>query len=196
MDLDEKAIVEKIKRIRLNKGISLKSLAETTGLTQGYLSRIENSDNAPPIGTLDRIAKGLGTDVSYLLGEQNGNSKENPSIVVNRFDASLRVGTTSFPSARPVHGYHYQALSQSKLGKNMETFVITPEFAPGEVLQHEGEEFIYVLEGCIEFHYGDEKIVLNRDDSAYFDTSVPHNGKSLGDSRARVLIVTYSYKRI
>ena len=87
--MEEKAIIEKIKRIRTNKNITLKALAKKTGLTEGYLSRIENSENAPPISTLSRIAQGLDIDTSYLFSPENKNDDENPNIVIVRKDIIL-----------------------------------------------------------------------------------------------------------
>ncbi|MBI5443588.1 MAG: helix-turn-helix transcriptional regulator [Deltaproteobacteria bacterium] len=194
--MDEKAIVDKIKKIRTNQGLSLKALAERTGLTQGYLSRIENSDSAPPISTLGRIAKGLGTDVSYLLVDHDGQGRASPAIVVTRTESTGPATAPAASSSRSGYGYHYRALAEDKAGKNMETYVMTPEFEPGEVMQHEGEEFLYILDGEVEFNYGDEKIILHKGDSAYFDAHIPHNGRSLGREMAKVLAVVYNYKRI
>ena len=77
----------------------------------------------------------------------------------------------------------------------MDPYILIPDFEPGESLQHEGEEFLLVLEGSIEFFYGIEKFVLKKGDCAYFESSIPHNGRSIGDEKARVLIIMYAYKK-
>lgn len=77
----------------------------------------------------------------------------------------------------------------------MEPYILYPDFEYSTVFQHEGEEFFYVLEGSIEFIYGDEKYILEAGDCMYFDAHIPHTGLSKGDKKAKVLIIIYSYKR-
>ncbi len=193
--MDEKAIIDRIGRIRNNKNITLKALAAKTGLTEGYLSRITNATSAPPISTLTRIAQGLDIDVSYLLLGGNGIEEDNPSIVISRKEDSDKIPTTKLSSNAPLHRYHFDSLGSEKRGKSMQPHILTPDFDPGEFLQHEGEEFFYVLEGTIEFLYGTERYELSQGDSAYFDSHIPHTGRSLGDKMAKVLIVFYPYRR-
>jgi len=194
--LEERGIVEKIRRIRRNKRITLKELAARTGLTEGYLSRIENSESAPPISTLGRIARGLNIDVSYLLLSGNATEEGNPNIVVVRKNELSEVHSSKTPHQKTVYGYQYEPLAHQKQGKNMEPYILVPDFEPGEVLQHEGEEFFYVVRGTIEFFYGTERYTLTEGDSVYFDAHIPHNGRSLGEEKARVLIIIYPYKRL
>ncbi|HEX16329.1 MAG TPA: cupin domain-containing protein [Deltaproteobacteria bacterium] len=65
----------------------------------------------------------------------------------------------------------------------MEPYVITPAFEETAVFQHEGEEFLYVLEGTHEFIYGDQRYIMEEGDCVYFDSEVPHAGRSLGPKR-------------
>jgi transcriptional regulator with XRE-family HTH domain len=195
LGLEEKAITEKIKRIRLNKNITLKALANKTGLTEGYLSRIENSENAPPISTLSRIAQGLEIDLSFLFLPGNKAADENPNIVIVQ-KKEVEEGDKGTPHGRTLYGYHFEPLASKKRGKNMQPYILVPDFEPGESLQHEGEEFLYVLEGSIEFFYGAEKFRLTKGDCAYFESHIPHNGRSVGEEKARVLIILHSYKRL
>ena len=167
-----------------------------TGLTEGYLSRIENSESAPPISTLSRIAQGLDIDVSYLLLTENETEIRNPNIMVVKKNDIGKDGFSGNPHHKTIYRYQYEALAHKKRGKNMEPYILIPDFEPGEILQHEGEEFLYVLKGTIEFFYGSEKYILTEGDSAYFDAHIPHNGKSLGEGKARVLIIIYPYRRL
>ena len=77
----------------------------------------------------------------------------------------------------------------------MEPYIITPAFEETTVFQHEGEEFLYVLEGTHEFIYGDQRQSGRRAIAVYFDSEVPHTGRSLGPKKAKLLAVMYSYKR-
>jgi transcriptional regulator with XRE-family HTH domain len=185
--MDEKLINDRIKRLRLRKKITLESLAKTTGFTTGYLSRIENSGSAPPISTLSKIAQDLEADVSFFLSESKVESPKNMVIV--------KKGDPKELADRASYGYQYEALAGKKIGKNMEPYILYPDFEYSTVFQHEGEEFFYVLEGSIEFIYGDEKYILEAGDCMYFDAHIPHSGVSKGDKKAKVLIIIYSYKR-
>lgn len=77
----------------------------------------------------------------------------------------------------------------------MEPFIIMPASDKEVIFQHEGEEFMYVLEGTHEFTYDGKKYILKKGDSIYFDSRIPHSGRSLGNKKARILTVIYSYKR-
>ena len=94
-----------------------------------------------------------------------------------------------------LYGYHYVALAHKKIGKNMEPYIIEPAFEEKAFFSHEGEEFMYVLEGIHEFIYDDKKYILEPGDSIYFDSIIPHSGRSIGKQRAKVLGIAYAYKR-
>jgi transcriptional regulator with XRE-family HTH domain len=187
--MDEKQIVRNIKRIRQNKKMSLLRLAKLCGLTKGYVSKIENSDKAPPFSTLSKIANALDTDISLLLADES-EAPENLSLCIIKKDERKEV-----VSRGTLYGLHYEALAHKKIGKNMEPYIILPVFREKGVFSHEGEEFIYVLEGPYEFSYDGKKYLLNTGDSIYFDSILPHNGRSLGKKKAKILAVIYSYKR-
>jgi len=189
MIMDEKDIVENIRRIRQEQGISLSRLAKLTGVTKGYLSKIENSTKVPPFSTLIKIASALRTDVNLLLSENSGGSDDSPLCIVR---ANERREVIS--KDRRI-GRHYEALAFKKLGKNMEPYIIESGLDEKKPVSHEGEEFIFVLEGTEEFTYDGKTYVLNEGDSAYFDSIVPHSARSLGKKKSRVLAVMYSYKR-
>jgi transcriptional regulator with XRE-family HTH domain len=186
--MDEKKIGERINKLRLNKKMTLESLANVTGFTSGYLSRIENSENAPPISTLSKIGQALEVDISFLLFEYPADSQRNMVIVRKDDPKELVDRKASF-------GYRYEALADKKVGKNMEPYILYPDFEYSTIFQHEGEEFFYILEGRVEFVYGDVRYVLETGDSMYFDAHIPHSGISLGDQKAKILIIIYSYKR-
>lgn len=191
----DKIIPSKIKVIRQNQDITLKSLAEKTGLTEGYLSKIENSENAPPISTLRRIATALGFDVSYFFLPDSGDRDNNPHIEIDRASC----GADGRYSARPLeeneYGYDYKPLALNKRGKNMEPYTLFPDFEPGGVIQSHGEYFMYILKGSVEFFYGTHKYSFSAGDSAYFDGHIPFQAKSVGKEKAKLLVVIYPYKK-
>ena len=187
--MDEKQIVRNIKKIRQNKKMSLMRLAKLCGLKKGYVSKIENSDKAPPFSTLSKIANALDTDISLLLADES-EVPENLSLCIVKKNERKEV-----VSRGTLYGLHYEALAHKKIGKNMEPYVILPVFREKGVFSHEGEEFIYVLKGPYEFVYDGKKYLLNTGDSIYFDSIIPHCGTSIGGKKAKILAVMYSYKR-
>jgi transcriptional regulator with XRE-family HTH domain len=187
--VDEQLISKNIKRHRLKKGLSLDQLARLCGLTKGYVSKIENSEKAPPFSTLIKLATALGVDVGLLMAEDD-DMPENARICIVRKGEGKEIATRG-----TLYGYKYEALAHKKPGKNMEPYILYPVMKNETMFSHEGEEFQYVIEGAHEFSYGDQKYVLHEGDSIYFDASVSHSGRSIGKQRAKILAVIYNYKR-
>ena len=87
------------------------------------------------------------------------------------------------------------ALASDKAGRHMEPFLIDIKPAASNdymLSSHEGEEFIYVLEGSIEINYGRDVYVLNPGDSIYYDSIVSHNVHAYSNQTARILAVVYA----
>lgn len=191
LPLDEKTIAANIKELRLSRKITLDRLARMTSLTKGYLSRIENSKKAPPVSTLAKISKALGVDLTEFFAEKSAPPEATDISIIKR-NETLKVGRKGAP-----HGYIYEALAHRMPGKNMEPYVITvSDEASSFGFRHEGEEFIHMIEGKLEFLYNGKKYLLEEGDSAYFDSGKMHTGKSLGEKKARFLCIIYSYRRI
>jgi transcriptional regulator with XRE-family HTH domain len=193
--LKEESIALNINRLRKRKNITLEKLETLTGLTKGYLSKIERSKKAPPYSTLKRIAVALGVDPSFLLGE-NLEDLEDIRISFTKKGEGSKVETMGSLSEGSLYGYGYEAIASSKPGKNMEPYIIEPAFDEEAMFQHEGEEFIYVLEGRHEFFYGEKKFMMEKGDSVYFDSAIPHTGRSIGKKKAKLLAIMYNYKRL
>jgi transcriptional regulator with XRE-family HTH domain len=186
--MDEKVISENLKQLRTQRKLTLQDLAEKTGLTKGYLSKVERSQKAPPYSTLTKIAGALDIEVTTILSK-NVQPLEDVKICISRGDRRPVILETDHFSG------DYEVLAEGKPGKNMEPFIIHAPFDITRTYTHEGEEFIYVMDGQMEFCYGDDTYILNPNDNIYFDSIVPHVGKSLGNKKARLLVVIYFYKR-
>ncbi len=178
-------IHKKIKAIRKQRKITIQDLSRKTGLTQGYLSKIENSLKPPPIPTLVKIAYGLNVHISCFFEEDEVSSGP---FVIRAGERKELVGDyTSL-------GYRYEAVIGRKDSDSIKPLIITlpPEMEPEEVPcnAHDGEEMIYVLEGQLFFFYGDENHVMAEGDSVFFDAAIPHKIVCSGKKKcARVLSV-------
>jgi quercetin dioxygenase-like cupin family protein len=78
----------------------------------------------------------------------------------------------------------------------MEPYVIEPAFELQTMFEHEGEEFIYVLEGRHELVYDGKPYIMKKGDSAYYDSRIPHSGRSLGKKQAKLLVVLHYSKKL
>ncbi len=184
--MDEGKIVKKIREMRLQKKFTLQRMADETGLTKGYLSMIESGKKSPPIATLSKIAHALDIDIAAFFNQKK---PEDHITLVRKGDREViaRDGTA--------FGYHYETVAPAKRQKIMEPFVIThPPEVDGGWLDHEGEEFLYVLEGKIRFFYSDKEYLLNPGDCIYFDSSIPHRGDAVGKKPAKTLVIIAQLK--
>jgi transcriptional regulator with XRE-family HTH domain len=190
--MDEKRICQNIMKLRKARNMSMRRLAELTGLTKGYISRIEKADKAPPFSTLSKISNALNASLfkDLLSPDPEEQNSEPDNLCIVRKNEREKI------LSNRLRGHHYEALAQRRIGKNMEPFLIEPGFDEPVLFSHEGEEFLFGMEGTQEFVYGNRKYILHEGDSVYFDSVTPHGGRSLGEKKAKVLAVMYSYKRI
>ncbi|MCX5840520.1 MAG: cupin domain-containing protein [Deltaproteobacteria bacterium] len=180
--MDHLAIAKKIRRLRQSNKMTLEGMAEKTGFTKSYLSMIELGKKSPPIATMSKIAKALQVDIAAFFEQKK--PEDHISIVRKaKRQTVVRDGT--------IFGYRYDLLAQTKRYKKMEPFIITlpNQSMEREYFDHEGEELFYVLEGRINFFYGDKKITLEEGDCVYFDSGIPHRGEGAGDQVAKALVV-------
>lgn len=168
---EEIKVGELIKSIREDKGLSLQDVAKATGISSAVLSQLENHMVSPPLGTLFKLARAMEVSIARLLGE----TSESDYAIVR---AEEREPTSRFASKEGVnYGYSYETLVPGKVNRKMEPFIVTlePETIKNTKLSaHEGEEFIMVLEGCMEVQLGDFTDTLDPGDTIYYDSNIPH----------------------
>ena len=186
-----KIIGEKIKALRESRQISVEDLMERTGLAQEQIERIESNVDIPSLAPLIKIARALGVRLGTFLDDQDGSG----AVVCRKeehIDNSISFSNNAV-SARTHMQYH--SLSASKADRHMEPFIIdinqTDENAY-ELSSHEGEEFIYVMDGVVEIAYGKKKHVIEAGDSIYYDSIVPHHVHGFEGQAARILAVVYT----
>ncbi|WP_338030074.1 helix-turn-helix domain-containing protein [Fimbriiglobus ruber] len=173
---------QRIQRLRTDRRMTLEEVATQARLTRSQLSKVENFRVTPSLPALERIAVALGTTLSDLV---RGLDEQPPLVHVRPSErkAVRRDG--------PGSKFIYHSLAHKRPGKLMEPFVV--EVPPGnpraEALGHEGEEFLLVLNGCVDFHYGDQHLRLETGDSVYFDGTVPHRFDNPNPYPIEMLIV-------
>lgn len=182
--IDESEIGKRIKSYRTTRRLTLQDLADATGFSKGYLSKLEKSEKAPPISTLSTIARVLDITTGVLLGEP---IRKSPISFVKKHERIpiARTGT--------VFGHSYESIAYKYPDRHMQPFVLTmPLKAKKKArFQHDSEEILFVLKGTMKFIYGDKEFIVEEGDCVYFDGNVPHHGESYGDEEAVCLMVMH-----
>jgi transcriptional regulator with XRE-family HTH domain len=168
-----------LRAVRRQRGLTLEQLAAQTGLTKSYLSKIERRRSTPSIAVALKVARALDADVGRLFSDEAAEEK----ITVDR--------------AAGADDQRYRVLASSLLGKSMSPFVVRPtdSVTDDPHPEHAGQEFVFVHAGRVELDYGDQTITLAAGDSAYFDASVSHKIRAVGDERADVVVVAQTEPR-
>lgn len=182
-------IGNKIKTLRNSKNMSLEELADKANLSLEQLSTIEESEVLPSIAPLVKIARALDVRLAAILDDENSLGP-----VVCRHDDTeekLRLST----SADGVPHMNYFSMAKSKSGRHMEPYIINLQACTEKdfiMSSHEGEEFIYVLNGAIEITYGENVYTLFEGDSIYYDSIVEHHVECECATGAKILAIVYS----
>jgi transcriptional regulator with XRE-family HTH domain len=186
----EKTVGEKIKQIREIRKVSLDELAERSGMDIAMVQKIEEGKNIPSLAPLIKIARALGVRLGTFLDDSDSYGP----VVVRSGDHQKGVRFTSQASETREH-LNFFSLAFDKAGRNMEPFIVDIEPVQQSdfmLSSHEGEEFIYVLDGEVEINYGKEIYKLGKGDSIYLDSIVLHNVHAGDNKSARILAVVYA----
>ena len=181
---------KKIKTIREAKNISIDELAERSTLTATQIASIEESENLPSLAPLIKIARVLGVRLGTFLDD---NDELGP--VISRKEEKKESIRFSGGAVNERTHMEYFSLAGNKIGRHVEPFLI--DIRPNEdnefaLSAHEGEEFIYVLEGEIEVNYGKENYLLKQGDSIFYDSIVEHHVHAKEGQAAKILAVVYA----
>ena len=183
--VEETELGKIIQQYRINKGLTLQELADKSGLTKGYLSKIEKAKKAPPVSTLINLAKALNITISEVFGETGDKT---PICLVKKSERRIIARDGS------VFGYAYQTLAHEFHSKHMEPYVLTLPLHPKQnaLFQHKGEEILFVLEGAMKFYHGEKEFVVEEGDCIYFDSSISHYGVCHGKKATKCLMVIFT----
>jgi transcriptional regulator with XRE-family HTH domain len=181
----------KIKGIRESRNLTVEDIAERSGLSTEQILSIENDQFLPSLGPLIKIARALGVRLGTFLDDSDELGPAVSRAADREGDLSI---SFSNGSAEARKNMIYHSLARRKAGRSMEPFII--DIQPSEekdfrLSAHEGEEFIYVMQGDVEIDYGKEKYLLHEGDSILYDSIVDHHVHEAGNCPARILAVVY-----
>ena len=186
----EKTVGTRIKQIREMKKVSIEELSERSGMELSLVQKIEQEKNIPSLAPLIKIARALGVRLGTFLDDSDSYGP----VVVRAGEQHKGVRFTSQSSEAREH-LNFFSLAYDKAGRNMEPFIVDIEAGKQSdymLSSHEGEEFIYVLEGDVEINYGKDVFHLTKGDSIYLDSIVMHNVHAGNNQSARILAVVYA----
>lgn len=186
----QKDIGERIRRMREAQALTREQVSRMAGVSPERLAAFEEGGAVPSIGMVIKLSRVLGSRMEGLILGREEAEMNAPTLTLHR-----GARPTGHEFGETDQGYTYRTLTRPGTpGHQMEPFLLT--FVPGVTdarpISHEGQEFVYVLEGEIELTYDDEQVTLGPGDSAYLESSHPHLFRGLGSSPARMLAVVSS----
>ena len=170
---------KRLMKLRKEKGLALKHLANETGLKPTYISQVEKGKIIPPVAVILQLSRALEVDSSILLREEK-------ALAGMKSDEDYRKRTEA---------YAYQTLTpeaQHKHLKAFKVFIDPKSDHEGVSYQHLGEEFIYVLKGRVEVLVGENLNTLRPGESLHFNSAVVHKLRNISSGKAELLVVLYT----
>ena len=178
-------IGERIRKIREEKGLTLEELSRLTGFEVDFLAGMEKNEAQPQLGTVIKLSKALDSAFGRLI---SGVGDQLYSIT--RKDERRTVSrSTSQTGKKQV--YVYTSLASEVKGRHMDALLVQlSEVAEKDISIHEGEEFIFVLDGVVALEIGDDAYELEPGDTAYYLSTTPHH-ISAKSGKATIIAVMY-----
>ncbi len=174
----EISLGKKIKKVRLDKSITLDFIANETGMKKEYIKEIEAGNEIPSVGTMIQLSRALGIDSNALIKQEEDATSDRKKAHTKRTD-----------------NYAYTPLSSEGSNKHLKAFKIVVqagEHHGGVGFRHEGEEFVYVLKGKVEVDVGENVNSLKAGESLHFNSGIKHDLKNVGKEDAELIVIVYA----
>lgn len=164
----ERLIGAQVRAFRMALGMKLSVLAAAAGLSPGMLSKVENGQTSPSLATLQALARALNMPLASFFTRFD--AKSDATFVKAGQGLTLERRGTS-------RGHRYQLLGHGLRPEvGVEPYLITLDEGSDSypIFQHEGIEFLYMLEGSVLYTHGDRSYAMEPGDSLFFDADIPH----------------------
>ena len=187
IDRERGYLGERIRKAREMRGLTLEDISSRTGIDVDTLKRMESGKMTPPLGQLIRLGKALDMKMGYFISP----GVDKPMTVV-RTDKRQPISRYGEKRSEQ-YGYAYESLAPEKGNRLMEPFIVTLLPTDTEELStHDGQEFLFVLDGEMKVQVGDQIEFLRSGDAVYYDSNQPHLVKSVGGNKTTILAVLYA----
>lgn len=176
--IEEAPVGTKIRQLRKRRGLSLRALAERSGLSSNAISLIERGENSPTVSSLRQLANALEVPIVTFFRDEA--AEMTVFVKRGRGAKSQAEGTT------------IESLGTGLADQRLEPFLVTVEPGAGvadETYTHGGEEFVHCLQGSIEYRVGDRLYLMEPGDSLLFKATQTHGFWNAGESSAIALII-------
>lgn len=176
----------RVKKLREEKNLSLDELSKLTGFGVDFLESIESNKIQPQLGTVIKLSKALDSAFSRLVSGVG----DKLYSVTRKSEEKPVSRSTSLKGKKQI--YKYMSLAAEVKGRHMEALIVQLEENPGEEMSvHEGEEFIYILDGVAVLKIGEDVFDLNPGDSVYYLSTTPH---LIASKRGKTTILAVIYE--
>ncbi len=177
----EVLVGRKLRELRTRQGLSLRVLADRSGLNVNTLSLVENGKSSPSVSTLQQLALALDVPIATLFEAEPVEKK----VVFTAADQRPRAkfGNTQM-----------QNLGKDLAGNAIQPFVVALQPGAGsgdQRIVHTGYEFVYCLSGSVRYRIEKEDYSLKANDSLVFEAHLPHCWENTGDETAQILLILY-----
>ena len=169
------AIGVRLRQLRARRGLSLAQVAKAVGISLGFLSALERSHMSASVSTLRKLARFYKTNILDFFDPAESNIR----LVSPDKRKVLEAGP----------GVRMELLAWGNTVMEPHLFRIAPQSGSGESYTHEGEEFLYILQGELQISLEGEEYHLQPGDSFYFESATPHSWTNPGRSETWVLWV-------
>jgi quercetin dioxygenase-like cupin family protein len=169
---------KKIKKARTAKKLTYENLANETGFSIDFLKKVEAGKITPPVGSLLQISRALEIDSGDLLKDEEDRMQDRIKAYTKR-----------------TANYAYTTLTPGAENKHLKAFRVKIDAMQnheGVSYNHEGEEFVYVLEGTIEVVVGEHVNTLSTGESLHFNSGIQHLLRNVGETDAELIVVIYN----
>ena len=181
----------KIKTIREQREMTISKLSELSNCPEELIIKLEAGKLIPSLTPLMKLSRALGVRLGTFLDD----AKTESAIVHRKADMESAIHFSGNVSSTDNPILDFFALARNKSDRHMEPFIIDvhpPAYETTPLSTHEGEEFIYVLDGKLEIFYGKEVYTLEKGDSIYLDSIVPHDVHSTAGVETKILAVVFA----
>jgi DNA-binding transcriptional MerR regulator/mannose-6-phosphate isomerase-like protein (cupin superfamily) len=169
------AIGSHLRRLRAKRRLSLAQVAQSVGISVGFLSALERSQMSASVGTLRKLARFYRTNILDFFDAKGVSSRQ----VRPQQRKVLEAGS----------GVRMELLAWGNTVMEPHLFRVAPEAGSGDSYTHEGEEFLYVLRGQLAITLESEEYRLKAGDSFYFESATAHHWRNPGRAETWVLWV-------
>jgi quercetin dioxygenase-like cupin family protein len=170
------SVGDRIRQMREKLKLDLNLLSEKTGYQVAYLKEIEDGTVSPPVGALIQISRALAVDSSSLLSEDRKAERRKSHL-------------------KRTQAYSYKSLTPDAEDKHLWAYLVTLDPKKEHEMvayKHEGEEFMYVIDGRVEVKVGEVIHELKKGANLHFDSGQAHHLRNLSLKTSKLLVVVYT----